>query len=137
MTLGHFGSSRAGTKPLAFYQTCVLPNGSEIFAEVAIEPDELTRGLMFREKLEPNEGMLFVHPATGHHSVWMRNMLMPLDVVWMSDTGVIVEIVTGATPCKSDECPSYGGTKLSAYTLELPAGSVKRNQLKTGDKIRW
>jgi len=135
VTLGHYGASGLGKRPLAMFRTLVLPNGFEIHAEVAIEPEDMIRGLMFRERLNPDEGMLFVHPHVGLYPIWMKHTLIPLDVLWLSHGGRIVEMAQGAQPCKSDDCPQYGGRVASAFTVELLSGTIKRNGLKLGDMI--
>ena len=136
-TLGKFGPTHGGNRPLAFYRMVRLPDGAGIFCEVAIEPEDLTRGLMFRESLGLDEGMLFVHPNLARVPIHMRNVLMPIDVLWLSPHGSIVEFARGCQPCKSDECPAYGGRVPSAFTVELAAGTVTRHNLKLGDLIAW
>jgi len=135
MTLGRYG--RLGSSALAFAAAITFPDGFTLYAEIAAEPEELARGLMFREQLEPGEGMLFIHPSRSCHPIWMRNMLMPIDALWLISDGSIVEMARGAMPCKSDDCPHYGGTKASDFTLELPAGTIRRHDLKIGDRLSW
>ena len=137
VTLGHFGTSGLGKRPLGMFRSVRFPNGFEIHAEVAVEPEDMIRGLMFRESLAPDEGMLFIHPAIGLYPIWMRNTLIPLDVVWIDHDSRIVELAGGAQPCKSDDCPRYGGNYLSSFTLDCSAGTIKRNGLKLGDAITW
>jgi len=136
-TLGRYGKTFEGARPIVFSRRITFPNGKAVFAEVAIEPEDLVRGLMFRERLDPDEGMLFVHPNTGSFPIHMRNTLMPLDVVWISSSGRIVEMARGLQPCKSDDCPTFGGRVPSAFTLELAAGTIARNGLKPGDIVTW
>jgi uncharacterized protein len=135
MILGHYGVSGLGKRPLAMFRTIVLPNGVEIRAEVAIEPEDMIRGLMFREQIDSDEGMLFIHPHAGLYPIWMKHTLIPLDVLWLSNAGRIVEMAQGAQPCKSDDCPQYGGRVPSSYTIEVCSGTIKRNLLKLGDRI--
>jgi uncharacterized membrane protein (UPF0127 family) len=119
------------------FRTLALPNGCEIHAEIAIEPEDLTRGLMFRERLAPDEGMLFIHSHVDFYPVWMRSTLIPLDILWLAHDGTIVELACGAQPCKTDDCPRYGGMRASSFTLEVSAGTIKRNGLKCGQRITW
>lgn len=135
--LGKFGAAGTGAKALSLCRDILLPNGAKILAEVAVEPEELIRGLMFREQLGVNEGMLFVEPNAGFYPVWMKNTLIPLDVIWLTASGLIVEMAQGCAPCKCDDCPQYGGRYSSSYILEVPAGTVRRNQLHVGDRLSW
>jgi len=114
-----------------------LPNGVRISAEVMIRPEDQARGMKYRDTLEPERGMLFLHAEPGPHSYWMHNVKIPLDILWMDAGGRIVEISANTPPCLKEpaECPSYGGSKLSRAVLELAAGSVQRHGLKVGDQL--
>lgn len=108
----------------------VLPSGKVLKAEIA---ENLLVGLMFRENLDG--AMLFVHSVPGHYPMWMYQTRMPLDILWLDATATIVEIVEGAQPCKATPCPRHGGTVVSKYALEMPAGSVGQYGLKIGQKL--
>ena len=69
-----------------------LPNGVQIEAEVVRTPEQLREGLMGRDSLPPNGGMLFCFAGPGQHSMWMANTRIPLDILWISSSGRIVEI---------------------------------------------
>jgi uncharacterized membrane protein (UPF0127 family) len=116
-----------------------LPNGFEIRAEVMIRPEDIMRGMMFRESLEPDRGMLFIHGGPGRYEYFMYQTLIPLDMIWMDENRRIVEIVPNTPPCKTraSECPKYGGRESSMYVLELPAGSVAKHGLRVGQQLSF
>ena len=130
------GCAVSRENPLAAREV-LLPNGVRIAAEVMIRPEDQARGMKYRDVLEPERGMLFLHAELGPHSYWMHNVKIPLDIVWMDAEGRIVEISAKTPPCLKEpaECPSYGGSRPSRAVLELAAGSVERHGLKVGDRL--
>lgn len=74
--------------------------------ELARTPEEQQQGLMFRETLDEEYGMLFIFSVSKLHSFWMKNTLIPLDMVWIDDQLKVVQVVT-AQPCITDPCPIY------------------------------
>jgi uncharacterized membrane protein (UPF0127 family) len=115
-----------------------FPNGVQINAEMMRREVELMRGLMFRESLPPNRGMLFIHPKEDVLHYWMYQTKIPLDLIWMDHDRRIVEMSLDTPPCKSSsarECPNYGGNFKSKYVLEVNAGIARKNGLKTGDRL--
>jgi uncharacterized membrane protein (UPF0127 family) len=112
-----------------------LPNGRSIVAVIADTPERSMYGYMFRHEVKEDEGMVFVYPESGLHPFWMKNTLVPLDIIWMDDAFAVLHIET-ASPCKADPCPSYGTPRMSRYTLELKAGAAGREGLKVGDTIQ-
>jgi hypothetical protein len=121
-----------------FYGTDVtLPNGKTILAEAARTETMMMRGMMFRDSLADDRGMLFTHGEPGNFPYWMFQVRIPLDILWLSPQKRVVEIVEGTKPCPAKPCPNYGGTVPALYVLELSAGSVKRHNLKIGDTLRF
>lgn len=117
-----------------------LPNGRQIRAEVATDPADQARGLMFRTRLDPDQGMLFVFPEPGRHPFWMYQTLIPLDIVWMDADHRIVFVSAGTPPCPPESgqnCPNYGGQQPAQYVLELPAGAAAAQGLKPGDRLAF
>jgi len=115
-----------------------FPNGVKVNAETMRSDVELMRGLMFRESLAPNRGMLFIHPSESTFHYWMYQTKIPLDMIWMDHGRRIVEMSLATPPCRSSsaaECPSYGGNFKSKYVLEVNAGIARKNGLKTGDTL--
>ena len=115
-----------------------LPDGAAVEAELAVTPDEQGRGLMFREYLPNDKGMLFVGSEPRQRGFWMYQCLIPLDIVWLDGNREIVEIERNVPPCKENDsrlCPSYGGSVDSVYVLELAAGQAAAHGLQPGGRI--
>jgi len=119
------------------YIQVFFPNGKIITAELAVSDAERARGLMNREKINPDQGMLFVFEFAGQHSMWMKNMLISLDFLWLDSEQRIVHIEENIPPCERDPCPSYASKIPATYVLELKAGSIKQNALKLYDKVNF
>lgn len=101
---------------------------------VADTPLEREKGLSGRDALFPAEGMLFVFEEDGYHAFWMKDMKFPIDIVWISYSGEIVDIRENISP---DSYPAVFTPRRSArYALELPAGFVKEYSFQLGDKVR-
>ena len=115
-----------------------FPNGAKITAEVKRQDFDLLRGMMYRDSLAPDRGMLFAHPAEDTFHYWMYQTKIPLDIIWMSRDHRVVEMSVNTPPCTSDtasECANYGGTQKSQYVMEVNAGVAVRNGLKAGDYL--
>jgi uncharacterized membrane protein (UPF0127 family) len=118
----------------------ILPNGHKIAAEVEIDPADLARGMMYRDSLAPDRGMLFVHGKSGKYPYWMYHCKIPLDIVWMDQNKRIVEISANTPPCRSEtssECPNYGGHEDALYVLELGGGMASKYGLAKGGQVQF
>jgi uncharacterized protein len=105
--------------------------------EVAQTPEQQTIGLMHRKFLAPNRGMLFPFNPPQPVSFWMKNTLIPLDIIFIQN-GKVRFIATDVPPCQQDPCPTYGPSdakELIDNVLELPAGRAKELGLQTGSEI--
>lgn len=102
-------------------------------AEVAATRDARTRGLMWRTSLAEGEGMLFLFPAEDLLTFWMKNTLIPLDMIFIDSSWTIVGIVERAEPRTLD---SRGPGVPSRYVLEVPGGWSARVGLKPGRKVK-
>jgi uncharacterized membrane protein (UPF0127 family) len=114
-----------------------LPDGAAITAELAVTEEARMRGLMFRERINPDQGMLFVFEEESVHSFWMKNCLISLDMLWLDRDRRIIHIEEDVPPCREDPCPSYGPGLPALYVLELQAGSVRVHRLKVSDRIEF
>ncbi len=102
--------------------------------EVARTPQEQAIGLMFRESLQRDRGMLFPFESARIARFWMKNVSIPLDMVFLKGDRV-VDIAINVPPCKTESCPVYGPDLLVDRVLELPGGKSQELGLKPGDKI--
>jgi uncharacterized membrane protein (UPF0127 family) len=106
-----------------------------IRAELATTPAEWTRGLMFRAAMPDDAGMLFVFPGENYQSFWMKNTKIPLDMIFISSSGKIIDIKNDFLPCEKDPCPSYTSAAPAQYVLEINAGLVQKEGIKIGDSV--
>jgi len=111
-------------------------NDSKLIArfkvEIADTPHTQRRGLMFRKKMKTDEGMLFIFPTPRVASFWMRNTILPLDMIFIKADGVIETIVTRLD---IDSDKSTRSQSAVAYVLELNAGTAAAQGIKAGQKL--
>jgi uncharacterized protein len=111
-----------------------LAEGRESFAvEVADDPAERAQGLMFRTELPAASGMLFVYDSPRRVSFWMKNTLIPLDMVFADATGTVTRVHAGAVP--GDLSPIDGGDGVQ-FVLEINAGLAAKLGLAPGAQLR-
>lgn len=103
--------------------------------EIARTPYEMERGLMFRDRLPPDHGMLFLYEDDRRVSFWMKNTLIPLDMIWLDGEGRIVWIAHSVPPCKADPCPTFDHEGEALYVVEVVSGFAKQHKLKVGDTL--
>lgn len=119
-------------EPNTVSQVCF---GKDCFqVEVADTDSERQVWLMYRDSLVSQSGMLFVFYSSYPHGFWMKNTLIPLDMIWIDEDKKIVDIQT-AVPCDADPCPSYVPSGSAKYVLEINAGGADRYDLDTGDAV--
>lgn len=112
----------------------VTAQGEHLFrAELADTQEERARGLMFREALEPDAGMLFVFEPPRRVSFWMKNTLIPLDMLFIDGTGVVVAIEAMAEPQSLDP---RGPHAVVRAVLEINGGLSERLGIAPGDRVR-
>ena len=102
-----------------------------ITAEVAQSADERATGLMFREQMAPNAGMLFVFPAPFAHCFWMRNTVLPLSIAFIADDGTVVSIAD----MKPKSTDSHCAAKPVRFALEMNQGWFARRGIKPGMRL--
>lgn len=109
--------------------------GAIVFqAEIADSPEERSRGLMFRKALGRKEGMLFLFPSERHQSFWMRNTLIPLDMIFIRADRTILGIVENAVP-ETDTSRSVPGE--SQFVLEINGGVSGTEGIRTGQTVSF
>lgn len=120
-------------------QDVTLPRGQVIHAEVAITQQDLTRGLMFRNSLAADRGMLFVFPQPGLFPLFMYHYNISLDMLWLDSNRRVVEIAANVPPCrtKGADCPRYGGTQTAQYVLEIGAGMAAKQGIEKGSQLSF
>lgn len=125
---------------LKFEQT-ELSLASNIFTvDVADTRTEQAQGLSGREKLEIDEGMLFVYADKKILDFWMKDMLFPIDLLWIEDNTIVAWQENMPIPLAGAslaELPTYSSPKAVNHVLELPAGTIKRLALSVGDQVTW
>ena len=114
-----------------------FPSDFSITAELAVTDEERQLGLMFRENIHSDQGMLFIFEEEGVHSFWMKNMKFSIDILWLDREKRIVHFECHVPPCKGLICPSYASKVPAMYVLELKAGSVAENQLRLNDRLEF
>lgn len=132
---GRKAEDAAGTTALT------MPDGSTIRVEVMLTPMDMMRGMMFRDEMGKDRGMLFVHDKPGVQHYWMYHVKIPLDMIFLDPGRRIVEIEANVPPCppesKAKDCPSYGSAQNVRFVLELAGGEAARRNLKVGDTLRF
>lgn len=103
--------------------------------EIARTQTEKRKGLMFQESLDKNQGMLFVYQKEEQRSFWMKNMKIPLDIIWLDENKKVVGVVKHAPPEKNGSYESFQSPPNVKYVLELNAGTAEKIGLKKGDKL--
>ena len=108
----------------------------DIIFDVELAEDDWSRmqGLMFRYKLEDNQGMFFIMPTETYQSFWMRNTYLSLDMIFIDENMEIVEIYENAFPLSDDFIQSSYPAK---YVLEVLAGMSLKNSIRVGDFVRF
>jgi len=111
------------------------PGGAvEVSLEVAATPAERERGLMYRTSLADGRGMLFVFDEDRNHSFWMKNTLIPLDMLFIARDGTVVGIHANATPQSTADI-AVGMP--SRYVLEVPGGWAARHGISAGARVEF
>lgn len=114
--------------------TVTTAKGAHRFlVEVAATPAEQQKGLMFRTAMGPNEGMIFPNNPPQPRSFWMRNTVIPLDIIYIGPDRRVLNIVSGV-PYSTESLPSAGPV---INVLELNAGRSAELGIKPGDMVAW
>ena len=116
-------------------QLCFENNCFDV--ELALTSKEKKQGLMFRDYLGKNKGMLFVFVTEEEYGFWMKNTLIPLDIIWLNEDKKVVFISKNNQPCKNDECSTINPDKKAKYVLELNGGTTNKIGLEVGDRANF
>lgn len=126
---------------LLFITSCTAPKNSVCFkdncfeVELAVTEEEHAVGLMYREHLEEDKGMLFIFEEPGEYGFWMKSTLIPLDIIWINESKEVIFIGKDIRPCKQEPCPSINPRKPTKFVLELNSGAADKIGLAKGDKL--
>lgn len=114
-----------------------LPDGFAVTAELAITDDARQQGLMYRDRMAENQGMLFVFEGEDIHAFWMKNMKFAIDILWLDSQKRIVHLESAVPPCAADPCPSYVPKAAARYVLELTSGAAERHGLGLYQRVEF
>ena len=129
--------SPSAAVPPANAPRIVFPDNYAVRVEIAADEETRQQGLMYRDRLPEATGMIFLFAQPSEYPFWMKNTLIPLDMVWIDATHKIVHVAHDVPPCQADPCPSYPPHAESSSVLELAAGVAARHHLADGQVLRF
>lgn len=109
--------------------------GQQFSVEIADTREKQALGLMYRDSLPEDHGMLFIFRDDAPRSFWMKNTRIPLDIMYFSARLELVSVAENARPCRVERCPVYPSDGPAKYVLELNAGMASALGLVAGDKM--
>ena len=127
--------STTPTMPSAIFQTKAGPVSLNI--ETADTAQERETGLMYRETMPEDQGMLFTFDDERRLTFWMKNTLIPLDMVFLDHTKKVVHIARDVQPCKADPCPLTPSMSAAKYVIETNAGWTANNGVSEGNLVEF
>jgi len=107
---------------------------SKIDIEIADNEDKRMTGLMFRDRMEENQGMMFLFQVEEQQAFWMKNTILPLDIIYINSQAEVVSIQKNAVPYSEKSLPSF---KPAQYVVEVNAGYTDKYGIKEGTSIAW
>lgn len=108
--------------------------------QVELAQDDATRarGLMFRDAMQADHGMLFIHDYTEPQAYWMKNTKIALDILYFDEQRRLVSQQRDVPPCSAgNACPAYPSNRPARYVLELNAGQAERLELQDGSELTF
>ncbi|HEY1435203.1 MAG TPA: DUF192 domain-containing protein [Thermoanaerobaculia bacterium] len=114
-----------------------MPSGAVYRLELARTPEEQALGLMYRESLPERAGMIFLFDAADLHRFWMKNTMIPLDMIWMDESGKVIYVSANTPPCKADPCATYGPESPARQVLEIAGGLAARENITAGSTLKF
>ncbi|SDU33663.1 DUF192 domain-containing protein [Halopseudomonas salegens] len=116
-------------------EVSVVIAGKRFQLEYVADLQSRRQGLMGRESLPDDGGMLFDFPQGTQPQIWMRNMQISLDLLYVDNQGHVVDIFAAVPPCSAMPCPIYPASRPLRFVVELPAGSVAELGLESGMQL--
>ena len=112
--------------------------GARYNVELAQNDDTRARGLMFRDQMPEDHGMLFIHEREELQAYWMKNTKIALDILYFDAQRRLVSQQRDVPPCSAgDRCPPYPSSEPARYVLELNAGQAEKMKLKDGTELKF
>lgn len=112
--------------------------GQRYEVEVAKTDEQRARGLMFRDQMDADRGMVFVHDSEDLQAYWMKNTKIPLDILYFDGKRRLVSQQRNVPPCSAgDRCPPYPSEAPAKYVLELNAGQAEKLKLENGTEMKF
>jgi len=109
--------------------------GERFSVEIADTSEKQALGLMFRDELADDHGMIFVFPNEARRSFWMKNCRISLDIMYFDKNLKMVSASLNTPPCRVERCPSYPSEYPAMYVLELNAGMATKLGISVGDQL--
>jgi uncharacterized protein len=114
----------------------ITVNNFNLTAEIAVTPEEQSKGLSIKEDLQENQGMIFPYKAPKVLAFWMKDMKFPIDIFWLDSDKRVVHIEKNLQPCNPFlPCPSFSPDTKAQYVLETAAGLSDRIDIKIGTQV--
>ena len=119
-------------------QSWVELGGKRYNVEIANTEEARERGLMFRDSMAVDHGMIFIHDVQAPQSYWMKNTKIALDILYFDDNHKLVSQQRDVPPCSlGDGCPPYPSNAPARYVLELNAGQAAKLKLQDGAVLKF
>ena len=110
--------------------------GQRFDVEIADTEPARERGLMFRDSMPADHGMLFLFDDVAERTFWMKNCRMPLDILYFDAKYNMISAQQRVPACRSDPCPVYPSNGAAKYVLELNSGTADKLGVKPGDALK-
>lgn len=133
-TIPAFNNVRAYVDEKMFTDKRVIVVGeTPVIVGVVDTQEAREKGLSGKSELAEGTGMLFIFEEIGMHAFWMKDMNFSIDIIWFNEYGEVIYFVENISP--NTYPAKYTSTQESLYVLEVPAGFIKKQGIKIGDKI--
>lgn len=108
-------------------------NNNKIYVEIADTTEKRKKGLSEREDINENHGMLFIFDKKDYWGIWMKDMLMEIDIIWLDENGVVVDLKEKISPDTYPEV--FLPKQMATFVLEFKAGFIENNKISIGNKF--
>ena len=119
-----------------YLQTKVTVNNVDLTVYLAMNNKQIIKGLVIKNQLKENQGMLFVYQRPAKYRFSMRGMKFPIDIIWLNNARKVIHIEHSLEPCPSNiDCPKFIPSAAALYVLETMAGFSNKHDVKIGTQI--